>query len=144
VGAGYFGERYAELGGTVAPGGELEATARSIVGLVPADPIATQVLDEWVTRLGAGVADLVNLFNPERIIIGGWLGRLLAADHLDAIRAATARRALAMPLSHTEILAGELGPDAGALGAATIPIQRLLAGGALRATAGGRRPTVRS
>ena len=143
VGAGYFGARYAELGGSVAVAGDMETTTRAIVGRVPGDAVAAQVLDEWVTRLGAGVADLVNLFNPERIIIGGWLGRLLATDHLDAIRAATARRALAMPLSHTEILAGELGPDAGALGAATIPIQRLLAGGALRAATNARRPLAR-
>ena len=106
----------------------------AIVAMADTDPIAAQVLDEWIVRLGAGVADLVNLFNPERIIIGGWLGRLLAASHLERIRAATADRALALPFSHTEIVAADLGSDAGALGAATLPIARLLANGGIAST----------
>ena len=132
VGAGFLTSRYAELSGADAAGdASEEARVAAIIATADTDPSAAQVIEEWVTRLGAGLADLVNLFNPERIIIGGWLGRLLAPAHLDRIRAATADRALALPFSHTVIVAAELGSDAGALGAATLPIQRLLANGAL-------------
>ncbi|MDQ1681711.1 MAG: hypothetical protein QOH99_252 [Frankiaceae bacterium] len=154
VGAGFFASRYAELADTDAlidgspidaatadenAGGNADADAteemraEAIVALAGTDPIAAQVLDEWIVRLGAGLADLVNLFNPERIIIGGWLGRLLASAHLDRIRAATADRALELPFSHTVILAADLGSDAGALGAATLPIARLFATGGIPA-----------
>ena len=41
-----------------------------------------------VTYLGAGIADLVNLFNPERVVVGGWLGRALSDALLPEIRQA--------------------------------------------------------
>jgi predicted NBD/HSP70 family sugar kinase len=152
VGAGYFAARYAELTGGSDPSTDAESSdteevrTRAIIARADTDDAAAQVLDEWVTRLGAGLADLVNLFNPERIIIGGWLGRLLAPDNMDRIRAATALRALAVPFSHTEIRAGELGTDGGALGAATLPVEQLITNGALHtapAPAAARRSVAR-
>jgi predicted NBD/HSP70 family sugar kinase len=147
VGAGYFTSRYAELTGKRDTSTETEEVrTRAIIARADSDADAAQVLDEWITRLGAGLADLVNLFNPERIIIGGWLGRLLAPDNIDRIRAATGLRALAVPLSHTDIRAGELGTDAGALGAATLPVEQLITNGALHtapAPAAARRPVAR-
>lgn len=38
------------------------------------DSVATQVVDEVVANLGAALGGLVNLYNPERVIIGGWVG----------------------------------------------------------------------
>jgi len=50
------------------------------------DTIAGEVLDETIDCLGAALGGLVNLHNPERIVIGGWVGlRLMesaaAAQH---------------------------------------------------------------
>ncbi|CAM5657109.1 hypothetical protein STENM36S_01759 [Streptomyces tendae] len=36
------------------------------------DPVALAVLEETAEYLGAGLSDLINLFQPERILIGGW------------------------------------------------------------------------
>ncbi|MDQ1681431.1 MAG: hypothetical protein QOI42_2290 [Frankiaceae bacterium] len=144
VGAGFLAIRYAELTGeTIGADDSEEARADIVVQrAADGDAAAAQVISEWVTRLGAGLADLVNLFNPERIIIGGWLGRRLAPTCLDAIRVATKNRALHLPFSHTTIVAAELGVDEGALGAATLPIDRLLTNGALPVAPSPRRTPI--
>jgi predicted NBD/HSP70 family sugar kinase len=101
---------------------------------------AMAVLDETATFLGAGIGNLVNLFNPERIVIGGWVGHLLGPQLLPQIRKAAAAQALRYPFSHVAIEIGRLGPDAVAMGAATLVVERFLAnGGRPRAGASGQR-----
>ncbi|RQW83785.1 ROK family protein, partial [Micromonospora globispora] len=90
---------------------------------------AAKVLDETVGYLGAGVATLVNLFNPERVVLGGWAGLALGERYLPQIREATARHALRQPYAQTSIELCQLGPDAVAMGAATLPMARLLRDG---------------
>jgi predicted NBD/HSP70 family sugar kinase len=102
--------------------------------LVPAAAMA--VIDQTVGYLGAGIAGLVNLFSPERIVLGGPLGLALGERFLPDIRGAAARNALRQPYSRTRIDLCQLGPDAVAMGAATLPIARLLADGGLPATSG--------
>jgi predicted NBD/HSP70 family sugar kinase len=128
IGAGAVAARHAELTGHRASDGTggLEPLITSIVDARHRDPVAAQVLDEVVTYLGAGIADLVNLFNPERVVVGGWLGRLLSDELLPEIRAAAGRHALRLPFSHVEIVKAHLGEDAIALGGATLPIARVL------------------
>ena len=133
VGAGAIVARYEQLKrrrSVSGPGG-LEAGIADIIAAAGRDRIADQVLGETVTYLGAGLADLVNLFNPERIVVGGWLGRTLSDTLLPRIRAAAERQALRLPFSRVEIVKAELGPDAVALGGATLPIAQLLSGGAM-------------
>jgi predicted NBD/HSP70 family sugar kinase len=94
---------------------------------------ASKVLAETVGYLGAGFATLINLFNPERIVLGGWTGLALGERFMAEIRAATAEHALRQPFAQTSIVLCELGQDAVALGAATLPVARLLnAGGSSR------------
>jgi predicted NBD/HSP70 family sugar kinase len=93
---------------------------------------ATKVLAETVGYLGAGFATLINLFNPERIVLGGWAGLALGERFMPEIRAATAEHALRQPFAQTSIVLCELGQDAVALGAATLPMARLLNNGGVR------------
>ena len=95
---------------------------------------AAEVIAQTVGYLGAGIADLINLFSPERIVLGGRAGLTLGERFLPDIRAAAARNALRQPYSKTRIDLCQLGPDAVAMGAATLPIARLLADGGLPAT----------
>ncbi len=141
VGAGAIVARYDELKHTPVPAspGELEERAAAIIAAHRDDQAATQVLDETVTYLGAGIADLVNLFNPERVVVGGWLGQALSDELLPRIREAAGRRALHLPFSRVEIVKAELGKDAVALGGATLPIARLLSAGAVTDHTPGRR-----
>ncbi|KAA2255976.1 ROK family transcriptional regulator [Solihabitans fulvus] len=104
---------------------------------------AREVLAETALYLGVGIANLVNLFNPERIIIGGWAGLLLGERLLPEIRDAASAHALRHPYAQTSIELCQLGPDSVALGAATLPIARFLAtGGAPRDRQAAPRPTV--
>ena len=90
---------------------------------------AAEVLDETAEFIGAGVANLVNLFNPECIVIGGWVGQLIGPRLLPRIREIAAARALRYPFSRVAIELGRLGPDAVAMGAATLVVERFLADG---------------
>ena len=93
---------------------------------------ARAVLDDTALHVGVGIGNLVNLFNPERVIIGGWAGLLLADRLLPRIREVAREHALHYPFSRTEIELGSLGPDAVARGAATLPVARFLnSGGAI-------------
>ncbi len=94
-------------------------------------PEATAVFEQTAGYLGAGIADLINLFSPERIVVGGDTGSVFGARFLPEIRAAAARHALRRPYAQTSITVCELGTDAVAMGAATLPIAQLLAEGGM-------------
>lgn len=125
VGATALLERYRAAGG---PAGTDEEAA--LAGLL-ADPsdTAAALRDDIAEHLGAGIADLVNLFSPEKIIIGGWAGLLIGGRMLDRVVAATAAYALRQPFAQTAIELCHLGPEAVAVGAATLPLAHLLDGG---------------
>jgi len=129
VGANGVLDRWREAGG--APRGADEESA--LAGLLAAADeggaagrTAERVLAETAEYLGAGIADLVNLFNPERIVIGGWAGLLLGPRLLPAVRETTAAYALRYPSARTAVELGMLGPDAVTVGAATLPLRRFL------------------
>lgn len=68
--------------------------------------------------LGDAVSDLVCLFSPARVVLGGPLSR--AGDALvEPIRQTLATRTLADSLQRTQVVVSPLGPDGVALGAAT-------------------------
>jgi predicted NBD/HSP70 family sugar kinase len=132
VGASAIAARFAELdhGTHPASPASLEGTVAAIIASSQRNATAARVLDEVVTYLGAGIANLVNLFNPERVVVGGWLGQALSDALLDRIAEAAKRYSLRLPFSGVEIVKAELGQDAVALGGATLPIARLLNAGA--------------
>ncbi|MFI0801439.1 ROK family protein [Amycolatopsis lurida] len=102
---------------------------------------AAKVLEETAGYLGAGIGNLINLFNPERIVVGGWAGLTLGEKYLPEIRRVAGEHALAHVFDQTEIELGQLGPDAVAIGAATLPVAALLEQGADPRTAGSKRGT---
>lgn len=130
VGAEAVIERYREARrGRAVPGADEESQIAALLAAADRTPTARRVLDETAGYLGAGVANLINLFNPERVVVGGWAGQLLGPRLLPRIRASAQRHALRKPFEQTTIELGRLGVDAVALGAATLPVARLLAAG---------------
>lgn len=87
---------------------------------------ARAVLEETAVYLGVGVANLINLFNPERIVIGGWAGLLLGARLLPEVHGIARDYALHHAFANVELQLGRLGPDAVARGAATLPVADFL------------------
>lgn len=110
-------------------GGREEPMLATLIASAGSSRTAAKVLEETLDFLGAGLATLVNLLNPERIVLGGWAGLALGERYLPEIRTATGTHALRGPFEHTTIELCELGADAVALGAATLPVAQLLADG---------------
>lgn len=122
VGAEAILDRY----GLAAPGDDEESAFAVLMSASTGR--AVEVLSETALYLGAGIANLINLFGPERIILGGWAGLLLGNRIMPQIRAAAARHALSHRFAQASIEVGQLGQDAVALGAATLPMEHFLNG----------------
>ncbi|UOZ08002.1 ROK family transcriptional regulator [Amycolatopsis sp. WQ 127309] len=122
--------RYRRARGKDIPGADEQAQFSALLEAAPKSKTAARVLDDTAGYLGAGIANLINLFNPERIVIGGWAGLALGEQLLPRIREAAGEHALRHPFSQTSIQLGSLGLDAVATGAATLPVADLLEQGA--------------
>lgn len=114
-----------------AAGGRFEGSGWNAIGeLLDAaetgEPVAVAVVDEVVGILGASLGSLVNLTNPERVVVGGWVGlRLmerLAPRLVDAVRS----EALARPGSQIDLVPATFGGDGVAVGAAIMPLETLV------------------
>ena len=128
VGAEGVLDRY-RLAGGVLPGGDEEADFTALLEAVDTSEVAAKVVEVTIGYLGAGFANLVNLFNPEKIVLGGWAGLLLGERYLPQLREAVGRHALRQPYAQVSIELCELGRDAVAMGAAALPVLRLLRDG---------------
>jgi glucokinase len=81
------------------------------------DPVAVAVVDEAGHRLGAGLASLANVFEPEVIVIGGGVAKAIGETMVAPAREELRSRALP-PMNSTPVKMAELGPEAGMVGAA--------------------------
>jgi len=124
VGAQAILERY----GRPTAGNDEESALAALVDAADTAPLAAAILDETADYLGAGIGSLINLFNPERVILGGWAGLLLGGRLLPRIRESARRHSLRHPFAATSLELGQLGPEAVALGAATLPVEVFLNG----------------
>ncbi|MEV4315464.1 ROK family transcriptional regulator [Actinocrispum sp. NPDC049592] len=130
VGAEGILDRYRKArGGKDIPGTDEQSQLDAMVAAAVRNKTAAKVLEETAGYLGAGIANLINLFNPERIVLGGWAGLAIGGRLLPGIRQAAQAHALRHPYGVTSIELCQLGPDAVAVGAATLPVAALLAEG---------------
>src|SRR5206468_875577 len=87
------------------------------------DEYALEVVHDTAKFLGAGVANVVNIFNPEVVVICG--GVTLAGDKLFLpLRSEVKRRAFKPAVEACRIVPGELTGTAGVYGAAAVFMQR--------------------
>ncbi|MEU1282151.1 ROK family protein [Streptomyces sp. NPDC005805] len=131
-------ERWREAGGRPPKGADQETRLTALLtaacpsdGSEP-DPVAYAVMAETAEYLGAGLSDLINLFQPERVLIGGWAGLQFGSRFLDDVRRHTTAYALAQPAARATVELGRLGPDAVTVGAATLPLTDFFARGGRR------------
>ncbi len=88
------------------------------------DEVARETIEETGYWVGIGVANLINIFNPEVFIIGGRIalaGELL----LGAIERTVKARGLSASWQPCKIVPAALGDDAGVLGAVAFAMERL-------------------
>lgn len=88
------------------------------------DVEAQEILAEAMQYLGIGMSNLVNLFNPQMIVIGGGLINLGEAL-LDPVRRAVRRRALSAAAEAVRVVPAALGDKVGVLGAAAVALSRM-------------------
>jgi predicted NBD/HSP70 family sugar kinase len=133
VGAPAILDRYRQARGRRLGQDDERAALDALIASAGRSPVAARILAETAGYLGAGIANLINLFNPQRIVLGGWAGLALGTHLLPAIRESAGAHALGHPYGQTSIELCQLGDDAVAVGAATLPVADLLArGGASR------------
>jgi glucokinase len=88
------------------------------------EPRAVEILAGIGRHLGAGIGSLVNIFNPELVVIGG--GFAAAGDFiLDPAREIVAREGLAGAGDRVQIVRAELGTAAGLIGAGLVAFDAL-------------------
>ena len=83
------------------------------------DKFAIQIIQKTGYYLGLGLVNLVNLLNPEVIVIGGDISQV-ADILLKPVKEVVSSRALSAPAQRVKIIASHFGKDAGILGAATL------------------------
>lgn len=110
-------------------GNNLEAlTVPMVLSAVAAgDSLARRyAVDEMGYRLGLGVANLVNIFNPELVVLFGEITSL-GEDLFEKIRMTVRTRAMPQAARRVQVRASALGRDADLVGAATLVISQLFA-----------------
>jgi predicted NBD/HSP70 family sugar kinase len=90
------------------------------------DPSAAKVISETARYLGAGLAGLVNIFNPDIVVLDGGVVDKLGEWLVPAARAATAAHALARPLSVVSIECSAIAQNSVTLGMATFALEGFL------------------
>jgi glucokinase len=125
--------REAERLGAIRPGSGLARVMRSGPALAgplvtelahDGDPAAIEAIEIIGTGLGILLANLINIFNPQVIVVGGGViaaGELL----LGPARAVVAERVLPFLAAHVKIVAARFGVEAGMIGAAALAYDRI-------------------
>ncbi len=106
-------------------GGETEAQAIAIYETAQAgDPLALELVTAQARYFGVGIANLINSFNPQRIILHG---ESIAGGELfmDIVLQTVNERALLRPRQIAEIVYSDLGDDVGLIGASSLVMETL-------------------
>ncbi|MBB6498848.1 ROK family protein [Pedobacter cryoconitis] len=89
------------------------------------DTLAIELIAEIGEKLGRGIAALINLFNPELVILGGSLSA--TGDYLFLpVKSAINKYSLSLVNNDTELKMSKLGENAGIIGACLLVRERLL------------------
>lgn len=94
---------------------------------------AAHLLEEAGHYVGLAVASLINILNPQRVVIGGGVAQ--AGTHLlDPIRRTVSANTRGVPGAASDIVPAALGRDAGPRGAATLVLRQLFPASLIQAS----------
>ena len=114
-------ERAREEGMDVVTSADVAAAARD------GDALATRVWDETCEALACGITSLVNLFEPEVVVVGGGVSRA-GEQLLGPVRELVHALAIEPPGRNVGIVKAALGDAVGVVGAAAVAYERLGSG----------------
>lgn len=112
-----------KLGGAAAGAGtDLKKFKSSFFerALQDGDPAITALVRRSAENMGIALANLVNLLNPEAIVLGGGLISRIGPFYRDAAERSMRQRAIPLMVKDVKLLLSALGDDAVPLGAAAI------------------------
>ncbi len=89
------------------------------------DEVALESFSEVGRAMGQGIAGIVNIFNPEKVVIGGTLS-MASSYMLPALKEAISRRALNNVLKTTDVIPSVFGDDASLFGAVAIVVEDIM------------------
>jgi glucokinase len=114
--------QYAELSGK----DEETIDGRSIVErFKEGEPLAVKCMQDHTDYLGHGIASFVNIFAPQKVVIGGGISEA-GQFYIDMISASTFRFAMKDCAANTEVVGAILGNKAGCLGAASLVFKNVI------------------
>jgi glucokinase len=101
-------------------GESLQVNARTVARAAEAGiPLAREIITYAAEALGAGLVNIIHIFNPEMIILGGGvtlMGRMLMEPALRVVQ----ERAMETPRSAVQISLAQLGTNVGLTGAGAL------------------------
>lgn len=122
-------ERYKEGSSTILAAkidkNEKITLADMIEAIQKEDVLCIEILEEMGLNLGRGIAGLMNIFNPELVVLGGALS--LTGEYISLpIKSAIRKYSLNLVSQDTEIRLSKLGERAGVLGACLLSRSKIL------------------
>ncbi len=106
---------------------DVPLTIESIVAAARAgDRLSQNVLSEAGTHLGTALADIVNLLNPQRIILGGAIPQVAQSLLMEPLMLSLKQRAFFHSMQGVEVVVSKLGDEAAAVGAAFLAAEEVL------------------
>jgi glucokinase len=111
-------------------GGDMQKVTAEIIhtAAINGDALAKELIARAAYYLGVGFANLINIFNPERIIIGGGLsnmGDMLLLPAYEVVE----KRSFKEPYHAVRFALAELGVNSGVIGAAAFALGKVKTGG---------------
>lgn len=114
--------RFCELNGSAR---DAEVDGKDVVFFYKEDnPAAVQAMEEHWNYLAHGIASMINLFAPQRVVVGGGISE--AGDfYLEKLREGVRRQMMSVCGEETELVAARLGNRAGCMGAAGLVLDKM-------------------
>ncbi|HUE27950.1 MAG TPA: ROK family protein [Solirubrobacteraceae bacterium] len=110
--------------GRLEASGETPSGGEAVHAAYRGDEVAARIIEVWAERVGIGVSNAINTFDPDEVVIGG--GAALAGDRLLGPATRVAREYAHPGLAdHVTIRLARHGVRAGVLGAALLAVHEL-------------------
>ncbi|MGL5938373.1 MAG: ROK family transcriptional regulator [Phocaeicola sp.] len=104
---------------------EIISTNDMVQAVIDEDMLMIEIVEEVGNKLGKGIAGLINIFNPEMVVIGGSVA--CVGDYLLLpIKSSIKKYSLNLVSQDTSIKISQLGNNAGVIGACFIARNRIL------------------
>lgn len=103
-------------------GGDITKMKSSVFGkaLKEGEPLVARMVDRAAWFLGIGMANCVNIFNPEAIVLGGGLVDRFGESYVETATKSMHEHAMEFLVKNVKVLTAKLGDDAAAIGAGSL------------------------